>query len=129
MPAVREHREPERLPRLVDPREHLEDEPEVGEQQQHEQRDVADDLDVDAAHGAQHRVVRQPADADQRAEDGREDEAGDRDAQRVEEALVRARCCTGAVGDIELPGISKFDGRSRYAEVGGDVRPLRRCVR
>ena len=58
----------------------------VPEQQLQQQRHVADHLDIDRGDLGQQPVLRQPGDADQGAEDGRQDDADDGDLQRVQQA-------------------------------------------
>ena len=71
------------------------------------------------AQRTQHSVARQPADPDQRAEHRGEHEPGDRDAQRVEEALRPARRGPGRSGDIGCRGSrSSRAGRGRRSRSG-----------
>ena len=76
----------ERLPRLGRPRERGEVDAGPDEHDHDQRRDVAEELDVAGGELAQQPVVRQPGDADQGAEDHRQRDADDDDADRVEEA-------------------------------------------
>ena len=84
--AVGDHRQPERPPRLGDVGEHTEHDGEEADDEEQQQRDVADDLDVDRGQLGDDPVVAQPADAHDRAEHGRQHDPGHGDAQRVLQA-------------------------------------------
>ena len=62
------------------------DQQQVPHQQLQQDRHVAEQLDVAVAQAAHQRVVREAADAQQRAQDGRQHDADDGHAQRVEHA-------------------------------------------
>ena len=94
----------------------------VPEQQLQQQRHVADDLDIEAGHPRHQPVLRQPRDADQKAEDGREHDAERRDQQRVEQAdperaaIGRGRRIVDQrLADVEAGGVVP------EAEAGGDL--------
>ena len=78
-----------------------------------QQRHVADDLDVALRRAAHDEVLRQPGDADERAEHGGQHDAGDRQAQRVEEALDDGVARRSASWRNVLDGIGKPAGWSR----------------
>ena len=84
----------------------------VPEQQLQQQRQVADDLDVAAGELRHEPVLRQPRDADDEAEDGRQHNADGGDQQRVEKAdPERAAVGRGGrildqrLGDVEARGV------------------------
>ena len=80
-----EDRVPQHADRLARAREGLADQL-VEQEQPEQQRHVAEGLDVPFADLGEQPVVRQPADADQRAEDGRHDDAEHGHLQRVQQA-------------------------------------------
>ena len=96
----------------------------VPEQQLQQERQVADHLDIDHRHLGDDPVLRQPRDADDKAEDRGEEDADRRDDEGVEEAdqervaIGRGR---GAVGDEGLVDV-EAGGRREEAEARGDAR-------
>ena len=116
--AVGEDDQPEEVPGVVDVREHAEhDDEQAGDEEQGE-RDVAHDLDVDRGDLAHDPVLRQPADADERAEDRRRDDAGDRHPQACSAGpgeRVADRCALRqrVAGDLERRRVvEEFEVRS-----------------
>ena len=101
----------------------------VPEQQLQQQRHVADHLDIAGGELRDQPVVRQPRDADDEAEDGREHDADRGDQQRVEQAdPERAAVGRGLRGifDQRLADI-EAGGLVPEAEAGGDLARGRDC--
>ena len=97
----------------------------VPEQQLQQQRDVAEDLDIDRGDLADEPVRRQPRDADEEAEDGREDDAEDGDVEGVQQADDEGAAVGGirAVGDERGQDL-EAGAVLEEAEAGGDVGAL-----
>ena len=115
---------PQRADRLAWAGEGLADQL-VEQEQPEQQRHVAERLDVPFADLAEQPVGREPADADQRAQNGAEDDAEDGDAQRVEDADpdrpgvgAGRRILDHRVADLEA-GLA-----SEIVETAGDLLPV-----
>ena len=87
----------------------------VDQQELQQQRDVADDLDVDGGQRVDQPVVRQPRDAHREADDRRQDDADHGDQDRVQEADQE--------GAAEGAGRAVVDQRLADVEAG---RPRRK---
>ena len=119
-----EHGVPERADRLARPGEGLADQL-VEQEQPEQQRHVAEGLDVPFADLGEQPVVRQPADADQGAEDGRHEDAEDRHLQRVQHADVD-RAGIGAGRRVGDHGVADLEARLalEVVEAAGDLLAL-----
>ena len=97
---------------------------EIPDEDVQQQRNVAEDLDIDRREAAHDEIRRQPADADDEAEDRRRDDAEDRDQERVQQADeidVEIGRRALVVGDQRLADVEP--GRiAEEAEPRGDVR-------
>ncbi len=91
----------------------LQEHGDVGEDDQHEQRHVAEQLDVDLRRLRHEPVARQASDADERAEHRRDRRCPPPRRGRCWPGPTRIASCTLWVGRNELPAIGKLAGWSR----------------